>query len=188
MYACPRSESTGNSTGGESISPSVACWPNFSPCASARKPDAVLCPETARAEMDADPQPAVVVAEEVDVVIAGADRPELICRELPEIALRHEVGVSNGVEHRVIDRLVVRAAHPERDPRDDLVHDGRDGNVVGAEVCPHRLVPAADVVADSGRRDVVAVGDDAADRLRVADVRIRAEGRGDRIARLCAAA
>jgi hypothetical protein len=44
-YDRPSSESTGKSTGGESIPPSRARASNFSPCARARKPEAVLCPK-----------------------------------------------------------------------------------------------------------------------------------------------
>ena len=37
-------------------------------------------PEPARAEVHADPHPALLVLEQVDVVVAGPDRPELLGR------------------------------------------------------------------------------------------------------------
>ena len=67
---------------------------------------------------------------------------------------------------------------------EDLVHDPREvGLDVGErDVGEDGLVAAADVVADAGRAQVLAVGDDAADRLRVADVAVRAQ---DALAAFC---
>lgn len=62
------------------------------------------------------------------------------------------------------------------DAADDLVHDVGDVDVVGTQVGPHRLVAAVDVEADADRRDVLAVSDHAADRHRIADVAVGAEG------------
>src|SRR5262249_20114714 len=45
-----------------------------------------LMAEPARAEVDADPHVAVLVLEQVDVVVAGADRAELDARHLLEMA------------------------------------------------------------------------------------------------------
>ena len=84
------------------------------------------------------------------------------------------------VEHRVVGPLGRRHAHAERDPARDLAHDpprrrrARRGRRGVSSVCD-RLVAAADVVADAGRRDVALVGDAAADRLAVARVVVGAE-------------
>ena len=136
-----------------------------------------LVPEPARAEVHADPHGAVLVGEQVDVVVAGADGAELVGGEVVQRALGARVGGADRVEHRMVDRLVVAAADAERDPRHDRVHDprqfGRD--LRAPQVGPHGLVAAADVVADARDRDVVAVRDRAADRLAVADVPVGAQ-------------
>ena len=149
-----------------------------------------LVAEPARAEVHADPDEAVVAREQVDVVVARADRAELVARHLHESALRAEVGLEDRVEHRVVDRLGVVASHAEGDAREDVVHDARQvgAHVVDADVGADGLVAAADVVADAARRDVVRVGEHAADRLRVADVAVGADRGGDGVAGLGAAA
>ena len=79
--------------------------------------------EAARAEVDADPDPALLVLHQVDVVVARADRAELRLGQLRELALRREVRVADLVEHRVVDALLRRDTHAERDPPRDLAHD-----------------------------------------------------------------
>jgi hypothetical protein len=76
----------------------------------------------------------------------------------------------------VVDRLVVRAPDAERDAADDLVHDGRDLDVLCAQRGAHALDAAPDVEADAGRRDVLGVRDGTADRHRVPDVAVGAQG------------
>ena len=134
--------------------------------------------EAARAEVDADPEAVVgLVAEEVDVVVAGADGAELLRGEPGELALRLELGGADRVDHLVVGGAAVAAADAERDPREDLVHDAREvGRDVGVgQAGADRVVAAADVEADAGGADVVAVGDDAADRHGVAEVAVGAE-------------
>ena len=85
-----------------------------------------LVPEAARAEVDADPDPALLVLHEVDVVVARADRAELRLRELHELALRVEVGLEDLLQHGMVGPLLGRHPHAERDPADDLPHDRLD--------------------------------------------------------------
>ena len=126
--------------------------------------------------MDADPHIAVLVLEQVDIVIAGADGAELRPRHLLEMA---DAGVLPqwAVEDVVVDRLRVRAAEPEAHLLGDVVGDHRHAlaDVLVFEVHPRRHVAAADVKADARDRDVLLVGDHAADRLRVAEVAIGAQ-------------
>jgi len=88
----------------------------------------------------------------------------------------------------VIAVLLRRDTHAERDPAGDLAHDRLDA-AQGVEVCARqvglrRLVAAADVVTDAGRRYVTLVGDAAANRLAVARVMIGTEDAELRVARL----
>ncbi len=144
--------------------------------------------EAARAEVDADPDAAVLVLHQVDVVVARADRAELRLRQLRELALRREVGAADLVEHRVVDPLLRRHAHAERDPAGDLAHDQLDAaervEIASRQLGARGLVAAADVVADARGRDVALVGDAAADRLRVARVMVGAEHAELGVARL----
>ena len=75
--------------------------------------------------MHADPHEPILVGEQVDVVVAAADRAELLGREVGQRTLGRRVRAADGVEHGVIDELVVVAADAERDPLDDGVHDAR---------------------------------------------------------------
>ena len=129
--------------------------------------------------MDADPDPAVLVLHQVHVVVAGSDRAELSRGQVGEAALRREVRAANPLQHRMVGALRGRNAHAEGDPARDLAHDPLDaaeGLEVGLRQLGSRgLVAAADVVADTRRRDVSLVGDAAADRLRVARVVVGAE-------------
>jgi hypothetical protein len=112
-------------------------------------------------------------------VVARADRAELRLGELRELALRSEVGVTDPVEHLVVGPLGRGHAHAERDPSRDLAHhclDPAEPVEVGSrQLRLHRLIAAADVVADAGRRDEALVGDTATDRPAVPRVVVGAE-------------
>src|SRR5438045_2113555 len=134
-----------------------------------------LVAEAARAEVDADPEEAVLVNEQVDVVVAAADRAELVARELRQLALRRELSVLDHVENRVVDAPAARASDAERDLARDLVHHNRHVDVGGPQRRACRLVAAPDVEPDSARGDVMLIRGGAADRHRVTDVVVRAQ-------------
>src|SRR3954452_2818522 len=157
------------------------------PLRERKEPVRGLVAEAARAEVDAHPEPAVLVGQEVDVVVAAADGAELVGREVVELALRGEGGGADLVEHGVVGALAFVAPDAERDAARDLVHDARDVDVVHAQV-RHRAADATgDVVADAGRRDVLRVRDHPTDRLAVPDMAIGQDRGAHGIARLCAA-
>src|SRR5262249_36984189 len=138
-----------------------------------------LVAEAARAEVDADPDPAVLVFHHVDVMVARADGAELRLGQLRELPLRREVGVADPIEDRVVASLGRWYAHAERVPARDPAHPRLDAaervEIAPRQLCPGRLVAAADVVAHPGWGDVALIGDAAADRLAVAGVMVRAE-------------
>jgi hypothetical protein len=76
------------------------------------------------------------------------------------------------IKELVVDRLLVLAGQTEADGSPDVIHDpGNVGAHVGAiGVGEHGFVPAADVVADTGRAHQILVSDDAANRHAVAFV------------------
>ena len=139
-------------------------------------------PEAARAEVDAHPDALVFVGEDVDVVIAGADRTELLARQLAQaIALvetRRHSRPGLVIEERMIAGGILRGVGPpdaERDLALDPVGErlellarkvGRD------EVGQHRAVAASDVETDAGDRDPPPIGGHAADRHDVAQVAV----------------
>jgi hypothetical protein len=135
--------------------------------------------EAAGAEVDADPDEALLILHQVDVVVAGANGAQLRLRQLRELALGREFRATDPVEHRVVGLLLGRDAHAEGDPPRDLAHqalDAAESVQIGArELRPGRLVAAADVVADARGRDVALVRDAAADRLGIARVVVGAE-------------
>src|SRR4030095_8740540 len=83
-----------------------------------------LVAESTRTEVDADPYIAVLVLEQVDIVVAGPHRAELRARHLLEMA---DAGVlpQRAVEDCVVDRLGVRAAEPEAHLLGDVLGDHR---------------------------------------------------------------
>ena len=134
--------------------------------------------------MHADPDEARLVAHQVDIVVARADGAELGHRLLAiglHVGLAPRIGV---VEQRVLGTLLVGAADAERDrprhvpdDRADAVGDRRVGRVEA-----NRHVAAADVEADAGNADLLLIGDDAADRLRIAEMAVGADDAADDIA------
>jgi len=74
--------------------------------------------EPARAEVDADPDTVLLVGEQVDVVVAGADRPELLGGQVAQLPLRRERRVADLVDDRVVAGAPVVAADAEADARE----------------------------------------------------------------------
>ena len=93
------------------------------------------------------------------------------------------------VEQLVLDLLRVAAAEAEADVGGDLAEQRADAILdrLFRHVELHRHVAAGDVEADAADRDVVLVGDHAADRLRVAEMAVGAEHAADHAAVLHAA-
>ena len=89
--------------------------------------------EAAAAEMHADPDEALLVPHQVDIVVARADRAELGDRLLAiglHVGLAPRVGV---VEQLVLGALVVGAADAERDRLRHVADDRADAVLDGAE-------------------------------------------------------
>ncbi len=148
-----------------------------------------LVAEAARAEMHADPDQPVLVGEQIDIVVARADGAELVARHLLEPARDLALLPQRIVEHRVLDLFRIGAADAEADAAGDLRHQFADA--IGDRRLPdielHRHVAARDVEADAAHRDVLLVGDDAADRLGIAEMAVGAQHAADRAAVLHAA-
>ena len=132
--------------------------------------------------MVADPDEPLLVLEQVDVVVAGPHRAELRGRQLLELADTGRAPGLGVVEQRMLDPLGILAADPERDHARDVVDDRPDavGDRRPLDVEPRRHVAAGDVEADAGDRDVLRIGHDPADRLRVAEVAVGAQHRSRR--------
>ena len=138
-----------------------------------------LVTEATRAEVHADPDPAVLVLHHVHVMVARAHRAELVLGQLRQLPLRLELRVADVVEHLVLRALGRRHAHAERDAGRDLAHDALDAaqrvQVGASQLGLDGLVAAADVISDTGRGHVALVGDRAADRLAVTRVVVGAQ-------------
>ena len=129
--------------------------------------------------MDADPDPAVLVLHHVHVVVAGADGAELRLASCASF----RCGAKSAV--RIVSSTGWSARSGAGTPMPNEIRrvisphhrlDAAERVEVGArQVGLRRLVAAADVVADTRRRDVALVGDAAADRLGVARVVVGAQ-------------
>jgi hypothetical protein len=131
-----------------------------------------LVAEAAAAEVHAHPHAVLLVGEQVDVVVAGSDGPELLGREVTQRPLRRKCRVADLVDHGMVARAPVVATDTEADALHDLIHQPRQLrlHLLEDQVRQHRLVATADVVTDSGGADVLRVGDHAPDRLAVTQV------------------
>src|SRR6516165_9106568 len=131
--------------------------------------------QAARAKMYADPNVAFFVAHQIDVMIAAAD-----CAEL-RLSFLLVVGSLTSLpqvrrEQRVIDPLFVHAAEAGNDGPDRIL----DLLEFGVELDRH--IAARDVEADAGRADLIAIGVDAAHRLRIAKVPVRTDDASSHVA------
>ena len=122
--------------------------------------------EAAGAEVDANPDAVLLVGEEVDVVVAGADGSQLGCG----FAFQGRGGfeIPTGIvalKDRVLGGGIVFAAYAKADRGPDLVHDGLDAVAQrgAGHVEAYGFVAAGDVEAYSGGADGVFVGDDSSD-------------------------
>src|SRR5215471_2973384 len=84
----------------------------------------------------------------------------------------------------MLDTLLVGAADAERDHRRYVLDDGADAVLDRGKgrIEPHRHVAAADIKAHTGDADLPLIGDDAADRLGIAEMAISADDTADDIA------
>ncbi len=139
--------------------------------------------------MHADPEKTFLVLEQVDVMIARSHGAELVARHGFQAfdARRSPRRVS--LEQRVLDLLGVGPAQPEADVARNILGDRADAilDLGLAHVEARGEVAAADVEAYAGDRDVVLVGDHAADRVRVAEMGVGAQHSGGHAADLHAA-
>src|SRR5581483_5700332 len=80
--------------------------------------------ESARSEVNTDPDAVLLVVEDVNIVVAAADRSKLsCCFSLERVRSRNVPG--RVVEQRVIERLVIVSADSEGDRFAHIVHDLR---------------------------------------------------------------
>ena len=147
------------------------------PSAQADELRRCLVAEPARSEMHADPDPAVLVLEQIDIVIARADRAELVTRHALEFPDLWNLVPKRAIEELVLDVLGVAPADSERDVLGDVGENRPDfvGDRVSLHVEAHRHVAAADVEADAAHRYMLFVGDHTTDRLRITKVAVGAE-------------
>ena len=140
--------------------------------------------EAAASKVNANPDIAILVARQVDVVVPGADGSELGDR-LPAVTLH--VALDPGVavvEELMVDALGIGSTDAKRDHlRDVAGEQGRrvaDRREWSVEAGGH--VAAADVEADAGDADLLLIGDDATNRLGITEMAIGADHAFDDIA------
>ncbi len=138
-----------------------------------------LVTQTTRTEVHADPDPAVLILEQVDIVVAGPDRPELIARHGLQVLDLRNLVPDRALEQRMIDLLVIAAANAKADMPGDVGQDRAlvGGDLVQPDIQLHRHVAAADVESDAADGDMLLIGDDAADRLRIAEMPVGTQHR-----------
>src|ERR1700722_20500397 len=113
-------------------------------------------------------------------MVAGADRAELRAGFLSVVfAVRLAPGIGI-VEQRVFYLLIVGSPDTERNDLVHVLNDVADPvlNAGKRRIEPHRHVATAVVETDAGDADLLFIGDYAANRLRVAEMAVRADHAG----------
>src|SRR5437868_8781940 len=105
--------------------------------------------EPAGAKVNSDPEFAVFVLKQIDVVVSRPDGAKLRGGQLIKGALRLELGVGYLLEDGMIDRIWVRPPDTETDLGHDFIHDTGDVDFGSLQVGADGFVSAADVVANS---------------------------------------
>src|SRR5262249_40492083 len=147
-------------------------------------PGRARVPESAATEMNADPDEAILIAQEIDVVIPGSDGAELRRRLLAiwfHVRCRPGFGI---VEELVVDLLFVGATDAKRNRAGHVVDNFANAVLdrVKGRIETDGHVSAADVEANAGNADLLLVGNDATDRLCVTEMAIGAHDAGDDVA------
>ncbi len=142
--------------------------------------------EAATPEMNTHPDLVVLIQEDIDVVIPGADGSELGPGLVHQIAA---VAWGDGRPRRILEEWVIRRrvvrevppADAEADGVEDLVGDTLSSagiaECAGAKVGADGGVPACDVEADTNDADTVPVGRHTPDGHDVSEVPVGHEGR-----------
>ena len=157
--------------------------PHFSPCDSARKPDATVCPKPRLPKCTPTQIASALVDEDVDVVIAAADRAELLARLVAQVArARAAARVPRRATRTADDRPAHRPTRFLRPMPNEMTSwissassreaAGEARRAVQRQIGANRGVAAGDVEADADDRHLLAVGGDAADRHDVAEVAV----------------
>ena len=126
--------------------------------------------------MHANPDSIVFVSKNIDVMISTAHGAELVRRHRFQIADRFHF--PRGIfEQFVLDAVLALATNPERNVAHNVVHDLVDlrRDLFAFGVGSNRQIPASDVETDTTQGNLVLVSNNAADRLRVTFVTIRAK-------------
>ena len=138
--------------------------------------------------MHPDPDEALLVLEQIHVMVARSDRSELLLSHLLEVP---DPGLvpEGRIEELVIDGDGVLLADPEADAAADIRRGCGlpAGNVLVAGVEPDGHVSAGDVEPDAADRDMLLIGHDPADGMGVAEMPVGAEHALEGAARLHAA-
>src|SRR5690625_5571009 len=105
--------------------------------------------EAAAAEVHAHPDAVLLIHEQVDVMVAAANRAELLAGEGFELARHGDVPRGVVVEQLVVDIFLVLAPDPERQRLPEVIHNRADigADEIGRASCRGRMSIASMVVA-----------------------------------------
>jgi hypothetical protein len=91
-----------------------------------QEPGCDLVSQAARAEVHADPDPVLLVGEQIDVVIARAHGAQLLPRQLLQPGRSLRLPSLALFEQRMLDALIILASDAEADRAPHFVHDAGD--------------------------------------------------------------
>src|SRR5258708_3107842 len=129
--------------------------------------------EASRSEMDTNPDPSQIILKDVNVMVPGANRSQLIPGHVPQrcqppcgavCALRDLPSVVI-VKQIVINFFAILPAKPKGNSVPYFIHNFGDrfANIFGLRVRENSLVAASDVIAYARRRHEIFVRQSAAD-------------------------
>src|ERR1700726_4302879 len=134
--------------------------------------------------MHSDPDEAIFVPHQVDVMVARSDRAELgggFLAVVSHVGFPPRIAV---VKNFMLDSLFVDAPDTERNDLADIGQNRRNAifDVDKRRIEPDGHIAATDVEANARDADLLLVGDDATNRLRIAEMTIGANDALNRVA------
>jgi hypothetical protein len=131
--------------------------------------------EAARAEVYCDPQPTLVIAVEVNVMVATTDSTELLSGKGVELPLWLEFRMCDPFEHGMVNGFFAFPTNAERNAANDFIHHTGNINVPCENVRANCFVSTGDIESDSREGNLIAVCYSATYWMAVTVVRIGIE-------------
>ena len=110
--------------------------------------------------MNPAPHSVGFIHEQIDIVIAASQSPQLAPSQILELTHFRNVPCRIILKQLVLDFFLILHAHAKGDLSPDIIHDGIDvgTHLTGIHIQTNRFVPTSDVKPNPGRTHLIFVG------------------------------